>query len=71
MRGAACLIPAGKIIISVSEPHHLIAAPAPGKICYAAPAPSLLFIYQDKKQKLTCMGMAIFFLLVFFCFNLL
>jgi hypothetical protein len=32
------------IAISVEEPHHFDAAPAPDKIfCYAAPAPTLLY----------------------------
>jgi hypothetical protein len=29
--------------ISVAEPHHFYAAPAPGENFYAAPAPTLLY----------------------------
>jgi hypothetical protein len=37
------LLSYGNLIISVAEPHHFYAAPAPGKNFYAAPAPGINF----------------------------
>jgi hypothetical protein len=40
------------VLTSVAEPHHFYAAPTPGKIFVAAPAPTLLYS-KAKFLKLT------------------